>query len=594
MAGDGQILRRAQGPVMVLSLARGPVNALNAALMADLIQALDMAEADPEVSAIVLAAEGAHFCAGLDVAELGRVQIAALPKLTQRIETLTKPLVAALQGNVLGGGLELALACHGRVAHEAARLGLPEISLGLLPVAGSTQRLPRLVGAPVALKLLLEGVPLTAVEALAMGLCDAVVDKNPLGRALTLAAELAAAPVVKTSERRDGMRDAVAYQSAIAETRKRLEGWRLPAPMAAVDCVEAALVLPYDLGLGFEQAQAETLAETAEAAGLRHAFVAEKRAILPPADLAATPAPPLNSLTVLGCAGPVAEVVRMALAAGLRLRLVAPDRASLTDTLHRIAARQEALVAEGRLSADAREADWARLTGALADDPAEPADLVLAAPDAPRLAEMPGPVVALGGRGALILHPAPIAGGLAALAVGPDVPLDLQAAALGLGRRLGWKVMRQGPGAAMDQRLRMILSRAIAVLETEGHARAEIAAVLASYGLGAGTRPKLPAAPDGAAPVLAFCIAALMNEGARILSEGIARRPSDVDAAALLSGLFPRWEGGPMFQAAVIGPMALRADLRARAESQPQIFTPAPLFDRLIAEGLSLADLNRA
>ena len=187
MAGDGQILRRAQGPVMVLSLARGPVNALNAALMADLIQALDMAETDPEVSAIVLAAEGAHFCAGLDVAELGRVQNAALPKLTQRIETLTKPLVAALQGNVLGGGLELALACHGRVAHEAARLGLPEISLGLLPVAGSTQRLPRLVGAPVALKLLLEGVPLTAVEALAMGLCDAVVDKNRLWRALTLA-----------------------------------------------------------------------------------------------------------------------------------------------------------------------------------------------------------------------------------------------------------------------------------------------------------------------------------------------------------------------------------------------------------------------
>ena len=105
---------------------------------------------------------------------------------------------------------------------------------------------------------------------------------------------------------------------------------------------------------------------------------------------------------------------------------------------------------------------------------------------------------------------------------------------------------------------------------------------------------RLPEPPAGAAEVLAFCLAALMNEGARMVGEGVARRPSDVDAAALLSGLFPRWEGGPMYRADQTGLMALRADLRARAATHPQLFTPAPVIDQLIAEGRLFAVLNRA
>jgi 3-hydroxyacyl-CoA dehydrogenase len=301
----------------------------------------------------------------------------------------------------------------------------------------------------------------------------------------------------------------------------------------------------------------------------------------------------LATVTVLGTGGLVPDVVRMALQAGMKLRLVGADRASLTEALQKIAARQEALVAEGRLSAEAREADWARLTGTVVVESEAPADLVLLAPDAPRLAEMPRDVVGLGGRGALVLHPAPMAGGLAQLAIGPGVPLDRQALALAFGRKLGWKVLIQGSGAALDQRLRQVLSRAIAALEETGTDRAQIAATLASYGLGAGARPKLPPPPAGAAPVLAFCLAAVMNEAARIVSESAARRPSDVDAAAVLTGLFPRWEGGPLFQADRIGAMALRADLRKRAETQPQLFTPAPVFDLLLADGETFADLNR-
>jgi len=593
MAGGEQIRQQRQGPVLVLSLSRGPVNALDAPLMTALLAALDEAAATADVQAVVLAADGPHFSAGLDVAELGRVAGALLPKLTARIEGLGKPVVAAIHGNALGGGMELVLACHARVAHEGARLGLPEIALGLLPVAGSTQRLPRLAGAPIALKLLMEGTPITAVEALAMGLCDAVVDVPPMARAVEMAAELAAAPPVKTADRRDGMRDALAYQSAIAEARKTTSGWRLPAPAAVIDCVEAALLLPFEQGLGFEQARAEALADSPEAAGLRHAFIAEKRALFPPPELAATLPPALATVTILGAAGAVAEVARMTLGAGLRLRLVAPDRAALSDVLHRIAARQEALVAEGRLNPAAREADWARLTGQLPDEVAELSDLVLIAPDAPRLEVLPGPVLHLGGQGAAVLHPAPVAGGLATLALRPNVPLDLQAAGLAFARRLGWRLMVQGPGPALDQRLRRALSQAISTLETTGPDRTEIAAALASFGIGAGARTRLPAAPDAADQIVHFCLAVMMNEGLHALGEGAARRPLDLDAAALLSGLFPRWEGGPMYLAAQTGLMALRADLRARAANHPQLFTPPPLLDQLISEGRSLADLNR-
>lgn len=593
MSGNGLIATTRSGAVIVLGLQRPPVNALNAPLMAALGQAVEAAQSDATVSAIVLAAEGTHFSAGLDVSELGRVQGAALPRLVQIVENCSKPVVAAMQGNALGGALELALACHGRVAQENARLGLPEISLGLLPTAGTTQRLPRLVGAPIALKLLLDGVPLSAVEALAMGLLDAVVETNPVAQAVALAQSLAEAPVFKASDRREGMRDPFAYQSAITEARKKVEGWRLPAPAAVIDCVEAAMLLPFDMGLGFEQSHAETMAESPEAAGLRHAFLAERRALFPPAELSAAAPPKLARIVILGTSGMVPDVARQALSAGLQVRLIADSRAKLTEALKTIAARQEAMVAAKQMKPAARDADWARLTGVLAEEGADVADLVLLAADAPKLASLPGPAIGLGGRGPLILHPTPISGGLAELSIGPGVPLENQVAALAFGRKLGWKVMVQGPGAPIDQRMRLVLSRAIAVLETQGHDRQNIAAALAAMGLGAGNRQRLPAAPPNAEVVQEFCMAAMMNEGARIISEGGARRPSDVDAAVLISGLFPRWAGGPMFGADQLGLMVLRARLRKKAETTPQIFAPAPVLDELISQGKTFADLNR-
>ena len=603
MAAEERLIGQDQrGALCLLWLAHPPLNALSRPLLTALSAALTKAEADPSVRAVVLAAAGPQFSAGIEARDLGQVDNGPLHPVMTQIEAMTKPVVAALQGNVLGGGLELALACHGRVAHAGARLGLPEIALGLLPVAGGGQRLARLVGAPVALHMLLEGAGLSAVDALAMGLVDEVVEgaAGPLVGAEALATQLSQLPVTPSLARRDGLRDPVAYHSAVSEARKRLSGTALPAPHAVVDCVEAALLLPAAQGLAFEAAQSEAMAESPEALALRHAFMAERRALALPAAMAASDPsvdrPALARVTLLGTGGPVPEVVLQALSAGLALRLIGSDRAALAAVLQHVAARQEAMVAEGRLSTAAREADWARLVAVLPTEAEAPADLVLVTPDAPRMARLPGPALALGGLGPVVLHPGLAIGPLATLAITPDAAVEPQIAAVTLARRLGWKLLLQGKGAAMDQRLRLALSRAVAALEAEGTTRAQVVAALAAQGMAA-LRPEAAGEakvqPDtGAELIVEFCRAALMSEGLRLLEEKVARRPSDIDAAALLSRLMPRWQGGPMFQADLIGLMALRVDLRKRAQTHAHLFTPPEIVDRLIAQGQRLSDLN--
>jgi 3-hydroxyacyl-CoA dehydrogenase len=606
MTSDERLIGQDQrGALRILSLARPPLNALNRPLLNALSSALAEAEADPVVKAVVLAAEGPHFSAGIDARELGLVGDGPLQPLVVQIDAMTKPVVAALQGNALGGGLELALACHGRVAQEGARLGFPEIALGLLPVAGGTQRLVRLVGAPVALQILLEGRALTAVEALAMGLVDDVVEGAEraavLARAEALAVQLAAQPLTPSLERRDGLRDPLAYQSAVTEARKRLAGTVLPAPLAVVDCVEAALLLPTEQGLAFEATQSEAMAESPEALALRHAFMAERRALALPTALAPNAAsnrPQLARITLMGTGGPVPEVALQALCAGLAVRLVGPDRAALSAVLQHVAARQEAMVAEGRLNPSTREADWARLVAVLPNDAEAPADLVLVAPEAPRLSSLPRPALALGGLGPVVLHPGLAGGALATLAVAPDAAVDPQIGGADFARRLGWKLVVQGPGAAMDQRLRQALARAVTALEAEGQTRAQVQTALAAQGM-VGLRPEIGTAERATAradaeAIVEFCMAALMAEGLRLVEAGVARRPSDIDAAAHLSRLMPRWQGGPMFQADQIGLMSLRADLRKRAQSHPELFTPPTIIDTQIGQGQRLSDLNRA
>jgi hypothetical protein len=187
---------------------------------------------------------------------------------------------------------------------------------------------------------------------------------------------------------------------------------------------------------------------------------------------------------------------------------------------------------------------------------------------------------------------------LATLAVVPDAVLAPQIGAADFARRLGWKLVLQGPGAAMDQRLRQALSRAVAALEADGWTRAQVQTALAAQGV-VGLRPVIGTADRATAraeaeAIVEFCIAALMAEGLRLLEGRVARRPGDIDTAALLTRLMPRWQGGPMFQADQIGLMALRADLRQRARTNAALFTPPAILDTLIAQGQRLSDLNRA
>ena len=605
---SANLLRQQQaGAVLVLVLANRPVNVLSADLRAALGQALVAAGANPNVQAVVIASDTAQFSAGADMAELGQQRAAGqagppgLAALCSLIENFAKPVVAAINGNAVGGGLELALAAHARVAHAGAQMGLPEVNLGILPGAGGTQRLPRLVGAGPALRLMLESSPLGAAQALATGLVDVVVESGLRDAAIAHAAALVGKPLRRTAECQDGMRDPVAYRAAVIARRKQFSDSHAPAAQRIVDCVEAAQVLPIEQGLAFEAAAFEDLVHTADARGLRHAFMAERRALFPPADLAAFAPPALTSVAVWGGGTLAADVAVQALGAGLRVNLIDPRREVLVATLEHIAARQDRAVADGQLTADARDADWARLGQSLDMARLAGADLILLGPDAPGLPDDPdrsahitlGPLVARARAGAVALMPALAAGLAAELCAGPAAPVALRAQALALGRRLSWKVLFSGPGGPIERRLRAAINAAVAALETAGLDRALIAGCLASQGMGISESAILPSAPAQAEQVLQACLAALANAGARMISEGVARRPADIDAATILGGIVPRRMGGPMFWADQRGLIVLRADLHARASAAPQLYAPDPLFDQLIREGMDFSTLNR-
>ncbi len=588
VTGEGFVRQDRIGSVAVLVLAHPPVNTLTGDVLGDLSLALEALAGDASLSAVILRGEGRGFSAGADIREAGlgarRAQLAAL---CRRIEGFARPVIAALHGPSLGAGLELALAAHYRIAHSAASLGLPEVGLGLLPGAGTTQRLPRLIGAEQALRLMLTGLPVRAPEALAMGLVDRVVAENLGEAALALADEVP--PLRPTSVLMTGLRDILGFQAAVAAARSADMGNPLPAPGRIIDCVEAASVLPFETGLTVEATAFEDLASGAQAQGLRHAFLAERRALAVPAEVAGQTLPALSAISVWGALDPAPDLVLQALTAGLRVTLCDPDRGRLTDALGRIAAGQEQAVAAGHMTEDTRDADWARLSSALLPEALAGADLILRTPGAPEVSLPEGPQASLGavltGAGLTVAEGK---GGLAELAIGPDAAPQVILNLAALGRRLGWRVVAAGPGGPIELGLRLALEAAEQALLAQGTPPETLAQALAAAGFTPLAR-NLPPNPRGGQALVQTCLAALAAEGARMLTDGRARRPADIDAVALISGLMPRWLGGPMFQADQRGPLVLRADLR---RSQAPVFAVAQVLDDLIAEGLRFADLD--
>lgn len=347
--------------VAILSVDNPPVGALVQPVRAGLYAGIERADADPQVRAIVIRSEGRTFPAGADVRDFtARTAHPTLAELCLRVEACGKPVVAAIRGTALGGGFELALACHYRLALPDVRLGFPEVTLGLVPNAGGTQRLPRIAGARVALDLLTGGRPIEAARAHAAGLIDKVVQKNLDRAAFGSARNMgeAGTPPRPTQARAEGLADPARYLEVVA-ARRGLSGLSVAAGRA-VDLVEAALLVPFEAGLDMEHAAYEDLVQSDAARGLRHAFLAERRAgrFAAPAGSAAQT---VTAIGVVG-AGPLArDVALAALATGVAVTVALEDDSAITRLRSRLERALAEAVEAGRLSARDRDDRLGRL-----------------------------------------------------------------------------------------------------------------------------------------------------------------------------------------------------------------------------------------
>jgi 3-hydroxyacyl-CoA dehydrogenase len=578
----GELREDRIGDVLVLVLDHPPLNRLTPAMRAALIARLT---APGDAAAIVLCGAGTVFSGGPPEGLDEAAPVPDLAALCQVIEASQLPVVVALSGRVTGPGAELALAAHARVSDEGASIGFGDVLVGLLPQAGTTQRLPRLVGAAEALKLLLSGRPVPAHAALAMGLVDQVATDS-------LVAALAMAGAMKgprpVSGRRDGMGDPAGWQRAVATARTEADQSPQPAFAAVVQCVEAALLFPFEAGVALEATLRAELLTSPEASALHSARQAERRAAVLPRAVAALRPPQVTRLAFGGTAPGMAPLALLALAQGLEVIWAEPDRPRLAASLEWIAARQQAEVEAGRLPEATREADWARLLPTLDIGALEGAEALVLAPGfaPPRSA---GPVLVMGGQeGAFGVTIAP-SGRLAELSLPDGAAPAHVAAAVALLRKLGLPPLLVHGMPVVGARLAAAGDAALGWLLREGAAEADLAPMLADFAAGAQKRSAAPLAAEREAAHR--WLGAMANEGLRLVGEGVVRRPSDIDHLMVAGHGFARWKGGPMHQAKDRGLMVLRADLR-RWQAQDEVWSPATLLDELVSDGVSLEVLS--
>ncbi len=604
-----QVTQEKRGAVCILWIDNPPVNALGHRLRLGLAEGLARANADHSVRSIAILAKGRSFPAGADISEFGKPpQDPLLPDLCVQIEDSAKPVVAGLHGFALGGGLELALAAHARVAVADTKLGLPEVTLGILPGAGGTQRLPRLIGAAEALRLMLSGRPINAAEALALGILDKVVEQDLTEATVTMAMHLGGEVPVRTADRLDGFRDPKAYFAEIASARAAHAGSALPGPGRIIDCVEAARLLPFDQGLAFERAAFAELVATPEAEALRHVFFAERRA----RQMVGAKAKPraVSQVTVLGHGVDAVALCKDLLRADYDVTLVERETEALTKGLEAIAVSLAAEVTAGKLTQAAHDALWAKLSPGLPGEDDDAADMLfltgayrMPGADVPSVSAAIGaPIVTMGrvGEGGqrglgLVLMPATRNGRMAEVLIGQNTAPEAIASLLSVLNRLGRTVI-QGQGTGVNAGLSTVFQASLQALEAK-HGPEPVLELLGRWDM-LRDKDRHGPVPDGpqnlfgglAAPVLG----ALANAGLRMIGEERALRPSDVDLAFILGHGFPRHGGGPMLWASRRGLIVLRDDLNRWADDAPDIWTPAPLLNDLIRQGISLNDLNEA
>ncbi|MES2327914.1 MAG: 3-hydroxyacyl-CoA dehydrogenase NAD-binding domain-containing protein [Pseudomonadota bacterium] len=279
-ATTSPISTRKHGDVLIVLSNNPPVNALGAAVRQGLVAAIEQAEADDSVHAVVIACEGQTFFAGADITEFGKPPVMPwLPQVVDRIEDCTKPVVAAIHGTALGGGLEVALACHYRVAAPSAKLGTPEVKLGLLPGAGGTQRLPRVAGVKKALAMCATGNPIGAKEGFDCGLIDRLIEGELIPHAVAYAEEVRdVRPLPRSSERQDRLTecDPAVFDEFLKENGRKFRGFE--APLKNVEAVRVACEKPYSEGVIEERKLFMELMSGTQAKAQQYFFFAERKA----------------------------------------------------------------------------------------------------------------------------------------------------------------------------------------------------------------------------------------------------------------------------------------------------------------------------
>ncbi|WP_145144684.1 3-hydroxyacyl-CoA dehydrogenase NAD-binding domain-containing protein [Roseomonas gilardii] len=671
-----------RGQVAVITIDHPPVNALGAAVRAAIAEAIVAACADDDVRAIVLTAAGKLFVAGADISEFGKPPVPpSLPDVVAAIEDASKPVVAAMGGAALGGGLELAMACHARVAGPGARLGLPEIRLGIIPGAGGTQRLPRLTGAAPAFALMLSGEPVGAERALALGMIDKVVaPENLLDAASAMALQLAEAGTwSKVRGRSDRLTEAdrSAFEAAAASALKR--PGLAPNVPALVDAVRGCFDRPFATALAAERAHFQELVVHRSAKAQRYLFFAEREAARLPGIGREVKARPIARAAVIG-AGTMGGGIAMCFAqAGIPVTLIDVQAKAVEAGMSRIRGNYEAAVKRGSLSGEAMEQRLALIASAAGLDAAASSDIVVEAAFEDmgvkseifgRLGELTRPgtilatntsyldvdaIAAASGRpqdvvGLHFFSPANVMRLLEVVRAAETAP-DVLVTAMELGRRLGKLPVVVGVcyGFVGNRMLakrtqaaeRLLLAGALphevdaavtrfgfrmgpfAMMDLAGidigwrarkatGAKSPVADALAEQGhFGQKTGRGFYLYPDGARSgsrnpevetliaslsesrgitrrrfseeeILARLFYPMVNEGARILDEGIAARAGDIDLIWVNGYNWPAVTGGPMHWAEGVGLARIVTALeRLAEESGDESLRPSPLLRRL-------------
>lgn len=691
-----------EGNIAVITIDNPPVNALGHATRQGVWDALDRFAADGAAEAAVLICAGRTFCAGADISEFDAPpEDPWLPAIVQKIEDAPKIVIAAIHGTALGGGLELALGCHYRCAAPSAKLGLPEVTLGLLPGASGTQRLPRLAGVEKALDMMISGKPISAADARQCGIVDEMLDGDLRAGAIGYARRLIDkhAPVRRVSGMNVDQASATPeffarYRSDLA---RRMRGQL--APEYIVQCVVAAVNLPYRQALRLERRLFDKCKRSIQSQALRHLFFAEREAGKIPGLGKDTPVREIGKVAVIGAGTMGSGIAMCFLNAGLPVVLVEAERAGLDRGLGAIRKNFEAAVQKGRMTPAQFEACLKLLTGSLDYADARDADLVIEAVFENmeikkqvfrKLDEVckSGAILAsntstldLDGIAGATRRPQDIIGlhffapanvmPLLEIVRGAQTRQDIIATALALAKRIKkigvligncfgfasnrmfvpymreaqcmvlegvppervdvvareWG-MAMGPNAVVDLSGIDVFykflkewqdrpddpafCRMTTVLHDKGRLGQKTGAGFYRYeGRNSSPDPEVMALARAEAAALGIkprkigdkeiierLLYSMVNEGARILEEGIVLRPGDLDVIFANGFGFPRYRGGPMFYADTVGLERIcRAMEKYLRRYGDRDWTPAPLLERLAGQGKGFVDwagLNHA